>query len=110
MAQTICVPSPEAGQGQADLPWDPGTAHCAKGLVGQGAEKRPQWEPGRKCTEHEPSSRCRQGLEGDRDGGKGRAKARDPAVGLEQAVQGDCNLEKQERESGEAVGRDGAIT
>lgn len=42
--------------------------------------------------------------------GRGGQRPRDPALGLEQAVQGDCNLEKQERESGEAVGRDGAIT
>lgn len=41
---------------------------------------------------------------------RGAQRSRDPAVGLEQEVQGDCNLEKQERESREAAGRDGGIT
>lgn len=30
--------------------------------------------------------------------GRGGQRSRDPAVGLEQAVQVDCNLEKQQRE------------
>ena len=37
-------------------------------------------------------------------------RSRDPAMGLEQEGQGDCNLEKQERESREAAERDGGIT
>lgn len=41
---------------------------------------------------------------------RGAQRSRDPAMGLEQEVQGDCNLEKQERESKEAAGREGGIT
>ena len=41
---------------------------------------------------------------------RGAQRSRDPAMGLEQEGQGDCNLEKQERESREAAERDGGIT
>lgn len=72
-----------------------------KSLVGQGAERRPQGEPGRKRTEHEPFSRCRQGLEGDRDGGKGRAKVQRSCRGAGASSAGRLQLgEAAERKRG----------